>query len=180
MNDNSQRRFAELERENADLKQRLEAVEHSHHLLRAVVEGTTDAVFVKGLRGRDLMANTAALNFVGKSVEEVLGHDDTLFFSVETVWQVMEREFVASWSPNRRRPTKRSVRPPVRHGLFFPQQARTGMTKDTSSAPLAFRVTSPTASDWKRRSRAMAVYPCSKWPCRTSPLRSVRTKPPGE
>lgn len=49
-------------------------------LLRSVVEGTTDAVFVKDLDGKYLLVNAAAAQFMGRSVEEVLGRDDTEMF----------------------------------------------------------------------------------------------------
>lgn len=92
MDDHNQRLLAELQEQNAELKQQLTALQRSHQLLQAVVDGTTDAVFVKDLRGRYLMGNTAALNFVDKSIEDVLGHDDTLFFTAETARQIMERD----------------------------------------------------------------------------------------
>jgi PAS domain S-box-containing protein len=49
-------------------------------LLRAVVEGTTDAVFVKDDKGRYQLANRAAADFMGRSVEDVLGRDDRELF----------------------------------------------------------------------------------------------------
>jgi len=61
-----------------------EAVRQSHALLQAIAEGITDAVFVKDLAGRYLMINSAGARFLGKSVEEVLGKDDTALFSPET------------------------------------------------------------------------------------------------
>ena len=92
MDEDNQRLLAELQEQNAELRQQMAALQRRHHLLHAVVEGTTDAVFVKDLRGRYLMANAAALNFAGKPIDEVLGHDDTLFFSTETAQQIMERD----------------------------------------------------------------------------------------
>ncbi len=92
MDENNQRLLAELQEQNAQLKRQIADLNRSHHLLQAVVEGTTDAVFVKDLRGRYLMANAAVLNFAGKSVDEILGNDDTLFFSAETARQIMERD----------------------------------------------------------------------------------------
>lgn len=92
MDEDNQRLLAELQEQNAELQQQMAALQRRHHLLHAVVEGTPDAVFVKDLRGRYLMANSAALNFAGKSIDEVLGHDDTLFFSTETARQIMERD----------------------------------------------------------------------------------------
>ena len=41
------------------------ALVESHSLLRAVVEGTSDAVFVKDLEGRYLMINTAGARLLG-------------------------------------------------------------------------------------------------------------------
>jgi PAS domain S-box-containing protein len=52
-------------------------------LLRAVAEGTTDAVYVKDREGRYLMINTAGARLLGKSVAEVIGHDDRAFFPLE-------------------------------------------------------------------------------------------------
>jgi PAS domain S-box-containing protein len=52
-------------------------------LLRAVAEGTTDAVYVKDRQGRYLMINSAGARLLGKSVAEVLGRDDRAFFPLE-------------------------------------------------------------------------------------------------
>ncbi|MBB5039319.1 PAS domain S-box protein [Prosthecobacter dejongeii] len=52
-------------------------------LLRAVAEGTPDAVFVKDLEGRYLLFNEGACKLVGRSVEEVLGQDDLFLFGPE-------------------------------------------------------------------------------------------------
>jgi len=49
-------------------------------LLKAVVEGTTDTVFVKDLEGRYLLFNQAASRAAGRPVDEVLGRDDDAIF----------------------------------------------------------------------------------------------------
>ncbi len=49
-------------------------------LLRAVVEGTSDAVFVKDKLGKYLLLNSAGAQFIGKPADEVLGHDDRELF----------------------------------------------------------------------------------------------------
>jgi PAS domain S-box-containing protein len=67
-----------------------DALRQSHALLQSIAEGTTDAVFVKDLRGRYLMINSAGARFLGKSVEAVLGKDDTELFSPETARVIME------------------------------------------------------------------------------------------
>ncbi len=61
-------------------------------LLQGITEGTTDAVFVKDLRGRYLMINSAGARFLGRSIEEILGKDDSEFFSPESGAQIMERD----------------------------------------------------------------------------------------
>jgi len=61
-------------------------------LLRAVADGTSDAVFVKDRDGRYLLFNKAAAGFVGKPIEEVLGKDDTTLFDLDSAHRVMERD----------------------------------------------------------------------------------------
>jgi sigma-B regulation protein RsbU (phosphoserine phosphatase) len=73
------------ERRNAE-----EASWRSLGLLRAVIEGTTDAVFVKDRQGRYLMINTAGARLLGQTVEDVIGKDDTELFSPATASAIME------------------------------------------------------------------------------------------
>ena len=53
----------------------------SMRLLRAVIEGTSDAVFVKDRDGRYLLLNEAGAQFIGKPVAKVLGRDDRELFA---------------------------------------------------------------------------------------------------
>jgi PAS domain S-box-containing protein len=66
------------------------SLQQSYDLVRAVVEGTTDAVFVKDRQGRYLMINAAGAGFLGKKVAEVIGQDDTQLFSQATARAIME------------------------------------------------------------------------------------------
>jgi PAS domain S-box-containing protein len=47
---------------------------------QALLDGTTDAVFIKDIDGRYLLANAAVTNFAGKDSSAVLGHDDLTVF----------------------------------------------------------------------------------------------------
>src|SRR5262249_9051547 len=67
-----------------------ESLQQSYDLLRAVIEGTTDAVFVKDRLGRYLMINAAGAGFLGKTVAEVIGRDDTQLFSPQTARAIMD------------------------------------------------------------------------------------------
>ncbi|HEV8482628.1 MAG TPA: PAS domain S-box protein, partial [Blastocatellia bacterium] len=72
-----------------DRKRNEEALLRNHSMLWAVVEGATDAVFVKDLRGCYLMINQAGAQFLGKSVLEVLGKDDMNLFPAVEAEQIM-------------------------------------------------------------------------------------------
>ena len=67
-------------------------VENYYDLLRAVMDGTTDAVFVKDLAGRYLTINRAGALALGKSVEDVIGKDDTELFRAEDAWRLIEED----------------------------------------------------------------------------------------
>lgn len=46
------------------------------HLLQAVIEGTSDGVYVKDVDGRYLMINEAGAGLIGRTVEQVVAHVD--------------------------------------------------------------------------------------------------------
>ncbi len=77
-----------------------EALRCNQALLLAITENTSDAVFVKDTQGRYLLFNSAASHFVGKSVADVLGRDDTALFPLEAAARVMagDRQILASGS----------------------------------------------------------------------------------
>lgn len=72
--------------------ERTEELRSSNLLLKAVIEGTTDAVFLKNLKGQYLLANSAALQAIGKAESEVLGKDDTELFPVESARVIKEAD----------------------------------------------------------------------------------------
>ena len=75
--------------EITELKRSESEVRKSGELLRAVVDGTTDAIYVKDRDGQYLLFNDAASRFVGKTVEEVLGRDDADLFDPTGAASVM-------------------------------------------------------------------------------------------
>jgi PAS domain S-box-containing protein len=68
------------------------ALLESHNFQRAIVEGSPDAVFVKDRQGRYQMINSAGAALVGKSVDEIIGRDDTNVFSPETSRKIMRHD----------------------------------------------------------------------------------------
>jgi PAS domain S-box-containing protein len=61
-------------------------------LLRTVADGTTDAIFVKDIDGKYLFANEGVAKFVGKSCQDIVGHDDTFLFDAESARILIERD----------------------------------------------------------------------------------------
>ncbi len=63
-------------------------------LLDTIVSGTSDAVFLKDAKGRYLLANTATAGFVGRTQEEIIGHDDAYLFPEGTARDLMASDRV--------------------------------------------------------------------------------------
>jgi diguanylate cyclase (GGDEF)-like protein/PAS domain S-box-containing protein len=61
-----------------------------HRLLDVVISGTSDAVFIKDLKGRYLLVNAAAAQFLGRPVADILGKDDSQLFSAESAGALTE------------------------------------------------------------------------------------------
>jgi PAS domain S-box-containing protein len=61
-------------------------------LLATIVEGTTDAVFVKDLDGRYLMVNSACARILGRPKEEIIGKDDAQLLPPETAGRLAEAD----------------------------------------------------------------------------------------
>ena len=62
---------------------------NSEARIRAIIESTTDAIFIKDRDGRYLLINSAGARLLGRSPEEVLGKDDRVLFSPDTAEQIM-------------------------------------------------------------------------------------------
>ena len=68
------------------------------NLLTSVISGTSDAIYVKDLHGRYLMANGAAAAFLGRPQAEVVGRDDLAMLPAESALALLQkdRELIAS------------------------------------------------------------------------------------
>lgn len=76
------------------LRRSLLKADLNRRFLDSVISGTSDAVFVKDLRGRYLLANAAASAFVGKPLHAILGHDDHTLFPPTSATDVMAKDSV--------------------------------------------------------------------------------------
>ena len=59
------------------------------NLLATISDTSSDAIFAKDLEGRYMLFNQAACNIVGKTVDEVIGRDDTSIFPAEQAEKLM-------------------------------------------------------------------------------------------
>jgi len=69
-------------------------LQKNEQLMRAVLEGTSDAIFVKDCQGRYLLFNEAAAQLTGFESDTVIGRDDTFLFRSETAANIMESDRV--------------------------------------------------------------------------------------
>ena len=60
--------------------------------LKTIIEGTTDAIFVKDNQGRYVVVNSACAKFLGYQIEEIIGNDDTILFPPEIVQKAQEAD----------------------------------------------------------------------------------------
>ncbi|MEB3827699.1 PAS domain S-box protein [Phormidium sp. CCY1219] len=68
------------------------ALHKTYSLLNAIIEGTTDAVFVKDRKGRYLLVNTALTILLGKSMREIIGKSNADLFGAEKAREIQETE----------------------------------------------------------------------------------------
>lgn len=63
-----------------DRKKSEEERRKTYRMLSAVIENTSDAIFIKDLKGRYILANPAVSRAVGRPLEEILGNTDADLF----------------------------------------------------------------------------------------------------
>jgi two-component system, cell cycle sensor histidine kinase and response regulator CckA len=69
-----------------------QALDRSRRMLSAVVDGTSDAVFVKDVDGRYLLINDAGAEALGQKVADVIGRDDAAVMAPEAAAEIMARD----------------------------------------------------------------------------------------
>ena len=74
------------------VRERTVALASANAILKAVFDGTTDAIYVKDLEGRYLLANAAAARAIGKRPEDMLGHNDAELFAPEDARAIDEQD----------------------------------------------------------------------------------------
>ncbi len=92
---------ARLQTEVRERAQAQEALATERRVLANIIEGTSDAVFVKDAEGRYQRANAVVAQVFGKPLEDVLGRDDRAHFPPDDAARIMalDREVMAGDGP---------------------------------------------------------------------------------
>ncbi|CAG4884587.1 ATPase [Georgfuchsia toluolica] len=78
-----------LKTEKALVQSQAAELKKSKDLIHSVIEGTSDVIYVKDANGRYTLFNSAGAKLAGKSINEVIGKDDTFLLSHEEAREVM-------------------------------------------------------------------------------------------
>jgi PAS domain S-box-containing protein len=94
-------RPTEVRRTLGDLQETLEKLQAHYELLCEILARTNDAVFAKDLDGRYVMINRNGAGMFGKTVEEILGHDDSALFERNRAERIMaiDRAIMSTGKP---------------------------------------------------------------------------------
>jgi len=74
------------------LREREDALRQQQLVLATLIESTTDYVYMKDRAGRYVFLNSSAANSVGKTMQEIVGRDDTFLFPPDSARQIMKRD----------------------------------------------------------------------------------------
>lgn len=78
--------------EITDRKQTEAEVARANDILRSVIDGTTDIIFLKDLQGRYLIANSTAAQWLGTTVEAMIDRSDADLFPVAIAAQLQDTD----------------------------------------------------------------------------------------
>jgi PAS domain S-box-containing protein len=104
-------------------------LKENKNLLNSIIRETTDTIFVKDLSGRYVMMNPAGANIIGKSIEEIIGKDDTQLFPHDIARKLIkeDQDIIASGKTiafDEKIPKDGNIR--IFHTLKVPYRSHTG------------------------------------------------------
>ena len=95
-----EKRTLQLQTANEQLQEQIfdsqttkQALQKNYNLLLAVINSTPAALFVKDIQGRYMMLNAAGASIIGKSVNEIIGRDDSELFPPEMAGNIRRIDF---------------------------------------------------------------------------------------
>ncbi|MEP6500482.1 PAS domain-containing sensor histidine kinase [Microcoleus vaginatus] len=82
----------QLQEQILDSQTTKQALQKNYNLLFAVINSTPAALFVKDIQGRYLMLNAAGASIIGKSVDDIIGRDDSELFPPEIAGNIRKTD----------------------------------------------------------------------------------------
>ncbi|MEG4345958.1 PAS domain S-box protein [Microcoleus sp. A003_D6] len=82
----------QLQEQIFDTKTTKQALQKNYNLLLAVINSTPAALFVKDIQGRYIMLNAAGASIIGKSVDDIIGRDDSELFHPEIAGNIRKTD----------------------------------------------------------------------------------------
>ncbi|MEG4208955.1 PAS domain S-box protein [Microcoleus sp. S13_B4] len=82
----------QLQEQIFDTQTTKQALQKNYNLLLAVINSTPAALFVKDIQGRYLMLNAAGVSIIGKSVDDIIGRDDSELFPPEIAGNIRKTD----------------------------------------------------------------------------------------
>ncbi|MBH8574071.1 PAS domain-containing protein [Nostocaceae cyanobacterium CENA369] len=81
-----------ITRDISDRKQAEESLRESNILLRSILESTPDLIVVKDCQGHYVALNSNSANFLGKSIKNIIGKDDSEIFPPDIAGVMMAKD----------------------------------------------------------------------------------------
>lgn len=81
-----------LTQNNTQYKRTELELAQKNSILQAIIEGTSDVIVAKDLQGRYVIANQTASEWLGVSVEEIIGKDDTELFPPQVANSIIKMD----------------------------------------------------------------------------------------
>ena len=88
--DGSLKHILGVARDITKRKQTEVEITNTNSILQSVIEGSGDAIFVKDRQGRYILVNQSTADWLGLTVEEIVGQDDRTLFNSEIAEAILE------------------------------------------------------------------------------------------
>lgn len=115
-----------LARQAADLIARVQAedeLRQSQSLLRAVMDGTPDAIYVKDKESRILMCNPALGIIVGSPVEDIIGKTDSEYYEDVSIGQLLRENDLRVMASGKGQVVEETALTPAGYRIFLSAKA---------------------------------------------------------
>ncbi len=104
-------------------KQAEESLRESQTLLRAVMDGTSDPVYIKDRESRIMLANQALAKVVGRPIEEIIGRTDSEYYDDPAVGQALREHDLLVMASGQSEVMEETVPTPYGNRTFLSSKA---------------------------------------------------------